>query len=116
MKIIPTPWLFWAQAMTITPTLILIRPERENDAALIAHEKRHCEQMGETGTARFWWRYATNREFRLQMELEAYRVQLAMHPSALDGICERLSSRNLFGYHFGLSFEEAKRLLLQPAK
>ena len=112
MRIIATRLLVWAEAMTITPELILMRPGRMGDEALLAHEMTHCRQMRRVGTVVWWWRYVTDRKFRLTSELEAYRVQIAMAPWALDAICTLLATR----YFLGITPQQAKALLLQPAR
>lgn len=98
--------------MAVTPRLILMRPQRAGDAALIAHEQTHCRQMVKEGTVRFWWRYFTSRDFRLAAELEAYRVQLALNPSGLDTMADYLARH----YWLGITSQQARALLLQPAK
>lgn len=110
MKIIQTRLLLWSQAMTITPNVIIIRPEVANDAALLAHENVHCQQMRETGTVLWWFKYVFNRAFRLVSEVEAYRVQLALTPQRLDIVCDLLANR----YFLGISFAQARMLLKDP--
>lgn len=112
MKITATRLLFWSQAMAVTPSWILIRPERLKDVALIAHERRHCEQMREQGTVRFWWLYVTDAKFRLRVEVEAYRVQLALHPGGFERMARNLAEC----YRLDISVERARELLLEPAK
>lgn len=111
-RVVTTRALLWAQAMTVSPSLILIRPERANDRALIAHEQRHVQQMREIGTLRFWWNYLTNPAFRLRVEVEAYRVQLDFAPSGLDRMAELLSTR----YFLDITKPQARALLLDRAK
>ncbi|MGE4241731.1 hypothetical protein [Ramlibacter sp.] len=77
MRIIHTRLIFWADGMTLTPDLVLINARLEGDQQLLAHETVHCDQMRRFGTATFWWRYATNRAFRLLMEVEAYQKEIA---------------------------------------
>lgn len=111
MKVVQTRLLFWAEAMAVNPGLILIRPERAGDHALLAHERTHCEQQRRIGTFRFWWCYLTDPGFRLHSELEAYRVQLALRPGALDGIAKQLAT----SYYLEITTEQVKALLLEPA-
>jgi hypothetical protein len=112
VRIIQTKLLFWADGMAVTPGLILLRPDRAGDQALIAHETRHTEQMREFGTGTFWWRYLTSRAFRLQAELDAYRVQLALAPWALDGMAQYLATR----YFLKITKPQARALLLRRAE
>lgn len=111
-RIITTRLLLWADGMALTPGLIVLRPARAADHALIAHEKRHCEQMREVGMLRFWWNYLTSPAFRLHMEVEAYRVQLAMRPSSIDHYAQALATR----YFLDINIQQARDLLLEPAR
>jgi hypothetical protein len=49
-------------------------PHRE----LIAHQQIHLRQMANFGQNRWLWRYLTQRTWRLEMEAEAFAVQLAI--------------------------------------
>lgn len=111
MRVYPVRWLFWAHGMALTPTLILIRPERNNDQPLIEHEKVHCQQMADLGTLRFWWRYLTSCAFRLRMEVQAYQVQLRMQPWNLDRFAEALATR----YFLKITQPQARALLAGEA-
>ena len=106
-RVIYTRALCWAQAMAVTSTLIIMRPERRGDEALLAHERCHCGQMRRDGTVVFWWRYATSRAFRQAVEVEAYRVQLAMRPAALEAFATSLATR----YYLPLTVAQARALL-----
>jgi hypothetical protein len=83
MRIITVRWLWWAQAMTVNTALILIRPERRYDGPLLAHERHHARQMRGFGVWRFWWHYITSADFRLRVEVSAYRVQYRLNPRGL---------------------------------
>lgn len=108
VKLFYTRWLFWADGMTLAPTLVLIHPRARGDAGLLAHELVHCAQMRRTGTLRFWCLYACSRRFRLAAELEAYRRSLQHRGASLDGIARALAR----GYLLGISVQQARRLLL----
>jgi hypothetical protein len=55
------------------------------DEFLLAHEQQHTTQQNIIGSAKLWWKnWCENPDFRLQQELEAYRVQYA-------AMCARLS-------------------------
>lgn len=79
--ILKTPWLpSGAAAMTPFNWLILVKPAYINDAALIAHEQTHIAQRKRipfAGTLVWWARYALSKQWRMQYEIEAYRVQIA---------------------------------------
>lgn len=110
MKILPVRWLpKTAQAMTVCPWLILILPARKEDQALIAHEMVHVRQQAATGWLAWWWRYLTDESFRLDQELEAYRVQLAMQPHRLEDFAAALSTI----YCLDITHNEARTLLLE---
>ena len=67
---------------------------------IMEHEKIHVEQQGSTPEA--WWeKYLSVPEFRLEMELEAYRAQYKFikanypskaHKEALDELANNLST------------------------
>lgn len=107
--IYPTRLLFWADAFTASPSLILIKPKHANNHALIAHERVHQMQMIANGTFKFWRKYLFSKAFRQQVEVEAYRTQIAYGASAL-GCAVHLCS----DYQLGLTLDEAIKLL-EPA-
>lgn len=92
------------RGMALHPSLVLVR---EHDAALLAHEMVHCQQMRAVGVLRFWWAYLTSRSFRMAAEVEAYRVQLVRQPWRLDSFAKALSSI----YLLGITQEEARKAL-----
>lgn len=83
------PALFGAQAMSVSPGLILIIPGRKDDGALIAHELKHAEQQEAAGLFRWWAKYLLSKAFRQAQEVEAYRVQIA------HGASREVCARNL---------------------
>lgn len=101
-----TPLLFWARGFTPWPGLILIHPSRRGDEALLVHERKHEDQMREHGWARFAWRYLTRPSFRMLMETQAYRAQIAAGGSLL-GAAHNLSTE----YRLQLSFDQAVEVL-----
>lgn len=65
----PPPYAVFTYAPKIyNPTEALLPPH------LIAHEKVHLEQQGDN-PKKWWKRFIADPEFRMQEELEAYRVQ-----------------------------------------
>lgn len=106
-RVVHTRWLVWVYGVALTPNLILIRTDCRDDAALLAHEQKHCNQMRAEGTARFWWRYVTSRTHRQRYEVEAYRVSVVYRPGCIDRYARALASN----YLLPLTFDEAKRLL-----
>lgn len=63
MRVVHTNLLFWAQGFCVHPKLVLIRPERCDDVALLAHEFAHARQMESVGTLKFYFKYAFSRSF-----------------------------------------------------
>ncbi|MGE4243516.1 hypothetical protein [Ramlibacter sp.] len=107
MRVIYTRAIFWADGFTVSPQLVLIHPRRQGDAALIEHERVHCDQMRRFGAATFWWRYATNRAFRLLMEVEGYQKEIAGGRS-IESCARALSSRL---YMLGLTESQIREQL-----
>jgi hypothetical protein len=105
-RVIHTPLLFWADGFTVSPHLVLIHSRRRGDEVLLAHELVHCRQMRETGWLRFALRYLLQRDFRLRMEVEAYRESIAQ--GASPARCARALAR---GYRLGITTRQARRLL-----
>lgn len=106
-RIISVPWLPRVQAVTLSPSCILVRRDRLGDDSLIAHELTHCSQMLKFGRWKFWWKYLTSQAFRLEVEIEAYQVQINLTPWSLESRADALS---LF-YCLGISKEQAETLL-----
>ena len=96
------PW----QGFCPWPGLILIHRSRRGDESLIVHERTHEEQMREHGWARFVWRYLTRPMFRMAMEVQAYRAQMAAGGS-LSIAAHNLST----GYYLDLTFAQALEML-----
>lgn len=103
--IYPTRLLFWTDALTVNTNLILIRPEFIKNKPLIAHEMVHQRQMLHLGVWTFWFRYLTSKDFRLNVELEAYRVQVK------EGASLDRAAQNLTKYWLSITNTEAKNLL-----
>lgn len=99
-RLIPTHF----DGYTVGP-VVLVRPG--TSAALLAHEQTHARQfwrfLGCNGLL-----YQVSRRWRLRLELEAYRAQLAVAgpPAALQ-LSAALASR----YDLDIMQEEAYRLL-----
>lgn len=81
---------------------------------LVEHERTHSRQQAEIGGPETWWqRYLTDRDFRLDQEVEAYRAQLAFVQSAHRKRLLLKLAGDLSGPLYGrlISFGEAVRLL-----
>lgn len=107
-RVVYARWLFWAYGMAVTPRLVLIRENRKDDLALLAHEAMHCGQMERDGTWRFWWRWCFNRAHRLHYEVEAYQVALTFKPEMLD----RYAASLAMNYGLEIPIAQARQLLL----
>jgi len=86
-------------------------------ADLIAHEEVHFVQQRRVGGPEAWWRrYIDDARFRLEQEVEAYRVQWAIvrdmprpeRRARLQHICRSLSSRMYGGI---VTYEQARKLV-----
>lgn len=100
------PAWFRAQALTVAPALILVLPERINDAALIAHEQVHAAQQREHGWLKWWAKYLLRRDFRQAQEVAAYRVQIR-HGASFEGCARNLATM----YRLGIDVRTARMLL-----
>ncbi len=107
--VISTRLLFWAQGFCPCPWVIFVRPERKGDAALLAHEKVHIEQMRRVGLIRFWLAYLFDDAFRFDSELEAYRRQLELDPGGLYRFANGLATI----YWLDITYEEALLALVE---
>ena len=92
-------------AYTIGP-VILIRPTRADDAALIAHERVHLQQfyrwLGLNGLL-----YLFSKKWRLEFELEAHRVEYSLAPNRLDVLAANLAHN----YNVGITFTQAREAI-----
>jgi len=66
------------RGICLTPWLIIIPKWARGDAAYLAHEQVHAEQLRRIGVIRFWWRYLRDKRFRLAMEIPAFKAQCAI--------------------------------------
>lgn len=89
-------------AITIWP-FILVRPGRES-AGLLAHEGVHYRDMAWV-TPLWWFWYALSPKFRIDAEVEAYRVSMA-HGMSLEDAASWLCK-----YDKSLTPEKAMELL-----
>ena len=113
IRVIHTPLLFWASGMALTSRLILIHPSRRGDEALLAHERVHCAQIAaEPFVIWFWAKYLLSPAFRLRVEVEAYRVQIAAKPEAAREVAIETAARLLANnYRLAITLDEARELL-----
>jgi hypothetical protein len=106
--ILPDPLLFGYWASAPFPWLIIVAKSHKDNAALIAHEQCHQDQQRRDGLLRFWWRYTTNKAWRMAYEVDAYKAWLDVAPHDE----WRVSYMLAHNYGFDLSVNEAKELLI----
>lgn len=99
-------WVPFAEALTLSPSIVLIRAKWRDSTPMRVHELVHVEQQKKVGAITFWWRYLTNKAARQAYEVEAYKAQIAAGTS-LDTCAGHLA--NL--YYLGISFTQAQELL-----
>lgn len=99
---------------------VIYNPDNINlDAAMIAHEHVHFEQQSAMGVERWWEEYLRNPEFRLRMEIPAYRMQYEVakhvfHGRLTPGYAEALAkalSGDTYGYC--ISYSEAFKFIIE---
>ena len=69
------------------------------------HEERHIVQQEEQGLLKFLWKYYTDKEFRYQMELQAYAAEIKSQPVGGDWVSFYASN-----YMFGSFYKVDKPL------
>jgi hypothetical protein len=126
LKIKKTSWFKFffptADAMTLYPYIfvcpIFFRESSIGEyQATLRHENIHLHQQYKTGLIKFLWKYLTNKEFRYQSELEAYKIDLKFY-------CDRGEAKNFAAanvartlssdlYHNMVTFQRAYSDLLE---
>ena len=90
---------------------IKIRPQYESDIGLLEHEKCHVKQFWQT----FGFHgilYLFSKNYRLDAEIEAYKIQLEYAPLDLKDIIRvKFTNRIATKYNLKISEKEAHRLL-----
>jgi len=100
------PKYLFAAGFTPLPNLMFIKAQFKNSVALHKHEETHQMQMRRDGLLKFWFRYLFSKKYRLNYEVEAYRVQIS-HGASLDGCAKHLAEM----YFLGIDIDQAKKLL-----
>lgn len=94
----------------------MIKHECSNDISLIEHEMTHVKQFYRTfGLHPIL--YSLNQKYKLNSEVEAYKVQIAVNRANTDLYdiekCIRSYAKSLStDYGFNISYQEALRLIL----
>lgn len=99
-------WVPFAEALTFSPNIVLIRAKWRDSEPVRVHELVHVAQQQEIGTLTFWWRYLTSKAKRQAFEVEAYKAQIRAGTS-LDTCAGNLANN----YYLGISFAQAQSLL-----
>jgi hypothetical protein len=91
---------------------VVIRRDYAADRPTIVHELEHCKQFWRGGVVLHMLRYYVSRSYRLRMEVEAFRAELAacppaLRPTRLDEAARALAT----GYHIGLDVHACRHLL-----
>jgi hypothetical protein len=91
---------------------MVVRRDYADDRPTLVHELEHCKQFWCGGLVFHMLRYYLSRDYRLRMELEAFRAEIAAcapdaRPARLDDAARALAS----GYHIGLDVLACRRLL-----
>jgi len=93
-----------SRGVCVAPWLILIPNWAKGHRAYLAHEKVHADQQRRLGTLSFWYRYLTDKSFRLTAELEAFKVQIE-HGADVEYCVNELVT----GYGLGVTHEQMRR-------
>ena len=94
------------RGICICPRLVLIPRWAQHHHWYHMHEFTHVEQQEKIGAITFWWRYLTDKGFRLRVEVEAYQAEVAAGGSGY------AAAKNLSeGYGLNITFEQAQELL-----
>jgi hypothetical protein len=64
---------------------IYIPSDKDPEPSLLLHENVHCESQKKIGVDVWWFRYITDREFRLEEELIAFAAQFAFIKTVYQG-------------------------------
>jgi hypothetical protein len=91
---------------------VVIRSDHSADRPTLVHELVHCKQFWRGGAVLHMLRYYASRDYRLRVELEAFRAELdactpAERGARLDDAARSLAS----GYHLGLDVHACRVLL-----
>jgi hypothetical protein len=91
---------------------VVLRADYARDRPTIVHELEHCKQFWRGGALLHMLRYYASQEYRLRVEVEAFRAELDAceadeRAARLDDASRALAT----GYHVGLDVSSCRRLL-----
>ena len=93
--------------------IALIDRSKKGDKGYKAHEQTHIYQF-DRDPFRFWYRYASSKDWRLRYEAEAYANQILAHPLVEQEVQLRKHAKFLSeNYRTGASYECAKAEILK---
>lgn len=104
---LPPALMFGWGGAAWTPSIIVINKNNQNKEALIAHERVHQDQQRQHGWFKFYFKYLTNKQFKFEMEIEAYKAWLQVLPNDFEKVIWWL----LNSYNVSKSREEIIKLL-----
>jgi hypothetical protein len=91
---------------------VVLRADYARDRPTIVHELEHCKQFWRGGALLHMLRYYASREYRLRVEVEAFRAELdACEPYERAARLDDASRALATGYHVGLDVSSCRRLL-----
>jgi hypothetical protein len=91
---------------------VVMRRDYAHDRPTLVHELEHCKQFWRGGILLHLLRYYLSRRYRLRMELEAFRAEIAACPPAERPARLNDAARALaYGYHIGLDVHACRHLL-----
>lgn len=85
---------------------VKILPKYKEDKGILAHELVHVRQFWTKGLLVHMLRYTYSKNYRLQCEIEAYKVQLTYNPENFDFFALRITQM------YGLTITEGEVKLL----
>jgi hypothetical protein len=92
--------------------VIVVRRDHAADRPTLVHELEHCKQFWRGGLLLHMLRYYASRDYRLRVELEAFRAELdACGPDERGARLEDAARALATGYHVDLDVPACRRLL-----
>jgi len=96
------------RGICLFPWFIIVPNWAKGSEGYLAHEQTHADQQRKVGVFHFWFKYLRDKSFRQEMEVEAYRKQIAIS-SGFEQCAWNLCTK----YNLKLSLTEARLLLGQ---
>jgi hypothetical protein len=91
---------------------VVVRTDHAADRPTIVHELEHCKQFWRGGAVAHMLRYYASRDYRLRVEVEAFRAELdACDPAERGARLDEAARALAGGYHVGLDVHACRHLL-----